>query len=623
MMRIRWIPMAATLFVASWLFACGDGSEPPTQEGPSAPSAPAAGTAGVSDPAVLAQLEATYGKNRLEVDPIGNSPPPGAKDSDVFLRWYGDSPKLLNANVRGDGNLTDALLSYCLLDFTQRHVKDPGKFAPGVADYVSVSADQRSIVVHLVPGIRWQFPAVDRNDPKYRWLVDLYATSPPELTADDVVFTISTILTPGVGGGGQRSLFDGAVVEALDRWTYRITWPEPNIYALQHGTALQHLVPRFLYGADESGKPFAADEFAAGFNQHWHNDKILGYGPYEFVRWERNVEFVIRRKDDFPVVKPALREIRWQILSDAEQAVLRLKGGQLDFTSLMPQQYHRYVDEAQDGSDFRGGRFTTKPYAPLRYFYIGWNERRKPFDDARVRRALSMSANRDEFLKTCFFGLGRLVESHVYPDHPFCNRDLAPTPFDLEGAAKLLAEAGFADADRDGVLERTVDGVATPLRVELIVLAESPELRALAAVYQADLKKIGVELTIAPMTFAEWQTRVQEKRAFDGYTGIWSQGWELDFEPIWHSKNAGPNQGNHVGYSNPEVDRLASEFKRTLDVETRRTMALRIQELIAADQPYTFLFAPRSITAYRNGLENVVIRTARPQLFSLPWHVAN
>jgi ABC-type oligopeptide transport system substrate-binding subunit len=102
-----------------------------------------------------------------------------------------------------------------------------------------------------------------------------------------------------------------------------------------------------------------------------------------------------------------MREIRWQILSDAEQAVLRLKGGQLDFTNLMPQQYHRYVEEAAEGSDFRGGRFTTKPYSPLRYFYIGWNERRPPLDDARVRRALSMAANREEMLKTCFFGLGR------------------------------------------------------------------------------------------------------------------------------------------------------------------------------------------------------------------------
>lgn len=612
----------AAAALASTLISCDGGDDAPSTP-VSTQAAVVAQPASISDPAVLARLEATYGANQLEPDPIGNAPPAGAKDDAVFLRWYGDSPKLLNANVRGDGNLTDALLSYCLLDFAQRHVKDPSKFAPGVADYAAVSPDQRSIVVHLVPGIRWQFPAVDRADPKYRWLVDLYATAPPELTSDDVVFTIETILTPNVGGGGQRSLFEGVKVEALDRHTYRLTWPEPNIYALQHGTAFQHLMPRFLYGADESGKPFPPDEFAAGFNQHWHNDKILGYGPYAFVQWERNVEFVLRRMDEFPIVHPALREIRWQILSDAEQAVLRLKGGQLDFTSLMPQQYHRYVEEAPEGSDFRGGRFTTKPYSPLRYFYIGWNARRKPLDDARVRRALSMSANREEMLKTCFFGLGRLVDSHVYPDHPFCNRDLKPVPFDLEGAAALLAEAGFTDADRDGVLERTTDGVTTPLRIELIVLAESPELRALAAVYQADLKKIGVDLTLAPMTFSEWQTRVQDKRAFDGYTGIWSQGWELDFEPIWHSKNAGPNQSNHVGYANAEVDRLAAEYKRTLDVDARKAMALRIQELIAQDQPYTFLFAPRSMTAYRNGLENVVIRTARPQLFSLPWHVAN
>jgi peptide/nickel transport system substrate-binding protein len=616
--RAHRVSSRVALLLAAWVAGCGESDEPTA-----ASPVSASRSAPLHDAATVAHLEATYGKNLLETDPIGNAPPANAKDTDVFLRWYGDSPKLLNANVRGDGNLADALLSYCLLDFAQRHVQDPSKFAPGVADYAAVSPDQRSLVVHLMPGIRWQFPAVDRADPKYRWLVDLYASAPPELTADDVVFTVTTILTPGVGGGGQRSIFDGVTVEALDRYTYRITWPQPNIYALQHGVSFQHLVPRFLYGADEHGKEFAPDELAAGFMAHWYNDKILGYGPYEFVSWERNVEFVLRRMDDFPVVRPAMREIRWQILSDAEQAVLRLKGGQLDFTNLMPQQYHRYVEEAAEGSDFRGGRFTTKPYSPLRYFYIGWNERRPPLDDARVRRALSMAANREEMLKTCFFGLGRLVESHVYPDHPFCNRALAPTRFDLEGAAKSLAQAGFTDADADGVLERTVDGVVTPLRIELIVLAESPELRALATVYQADLKKIGVELTLAPMTFAEWQTRVSEKRTFDGYTGIWSQGWELDFEPVWHSKNSGPNQGNHVGYANPEVDRLASEFKSTLDVDARKAMALRIQELIAQDQPYTFLFAPRSMTAYRTGLENVVIRTARPQLFSLPWHMAN
>jgi hypothetical protein len=213
--RAHRVSSRVALLLAAWVAGCGESDEPTA-----ASPVSASRSAPLHDAATVAHLEATYGKNLLETDPIGNAPPANAKDTDVFLRWYGDSPKLLNANVRGDGNLADALLSYCLLDFAQRHVQDPSKFAPGVADYAAVSPDQRSLVVHLMPGIRWQFPAVDRADPKYRWLVDLYASAPPELTADDVVFTVTTILTPGVGGGGQRSIFDGVTVEALDRYTY-------------------------------------------------------------------------------------------------------------------------------------------------------------------------------------------------------------------------------------------------------------------------------------------------------------------------------------------------------------------------------------------------------------------
>src|SRR5690606_35811659 len=87
------------------------------------------------------------------------------------------------------------------------------------------------------------------------------------------------------------------------------------------------------------------------------------------------------------------------------------------------------------------------------YGFIGWNNRRPPLDDARVRRALGLAIDRAEIVQTLRGGRGELAAGPIGPYHWSYDPDVAPLPFSPDSARTLLRAAGYADRDGNGVLE--------------------------------------------------------------------------------------------------------------------------------------------------------------------------
>ncbi|MBI4879405.1 MAG: hypothetical protein HY812_07055 [Planctomycetes bacterium] len=570
------------------------------------------------DQMTLAELDVAFGPNVLAADPAGLGPPPGVRDDTVLRRWFGSAPGALNALVANDANLVDSLIVYCCLDLALRHRDDPGKWAPGAADYASVTEDLSCVTVRLREGLRWQFPAVDRDDPRYSWLVELFADEPPELCAADVKFTHDVIMNPDAGVDHAHSYFEGSRVEILDRRTFRVHWERFYVYALETSISWTQILPQFLYARDEDGHAIPAEEFGKAFRQHWHNSRLCGYGPYEFVRMEPDTEIVLRRMDDFPVFRPAIQEIRWEIVRDGEATVLRMLDGQVDYNVFMPQQYRKYVLEAKEGSPFRGGRFRTKPYEKLEYIYLGWCCKRPPFDDARVRNAMSLAFHREAFLSKVYFDLAALVDSPVYYRHPHHNPDLPAIPFDLGKASKLLDEAGWGDQDGDGVRDKTIGEARRDLRFTMITFTDSTEFDTVLAVYREDLKKIGVDMQVERLPWGQFQKRVYVDQEVDAYTGLVGLGWEVDFYDYFHSQG-GSNGG---GFRDAEADELIVKYRETAAGDERLKLALRIQEILHREQPFTFFLRRIRMSAYQPWLENVEYAVARPQLLSFGWYRA-
>ncbi len=573
--------------------------------------------------ASIAELEKRFGKNLLAPDPDRVLPPKDAPDQGILRRWWGDRSNGFNVYLTNDANLVDALLVYVMHDFAPRWKNDPNRFAPGVADYASVSDDSKTVTLHIRPGIRWQFPVVDKDDPKHRWLVDRFAKEPPELTAEDIRFTLATIQDPEVDPSGYAAIYKGAKIEVIDPHTYQVVFDRPKVTAMSTAVGFDQVLAKFLYSRTEDGRELSGAELSHALAKPWYT-YLCGYGPYEFVRYDPNKEIVVRRKDDFPFCHPPIKELHWQIIPDQEQPILRLLGGEIDHTVFGPTQLKRYWIDAADGSEFKGGgKYSTDRYEKMEYSFIGWNHRRAPFDDARVRRALSLAFNRARFLDKCFGGFGALVDSHVWYKNPQHNPELAAMPFDLEFAAHLLDEAGFEDSNGDGVRERVEkdkDGKETRKDFAFTIkgVADSPEWADTLALYRDDLKRIGVDMKIVSLPWGTLRPQVYGEHDFDAFVGNTAIAWDPDFLPTYHSGEAKDGL-NVTGYSNPEIDELVEKHRECIDPEKRKELAWKIQEIVWRDQPVTFFIRRDRLAVFTDRLKNVGHAMARPQLVSFDW----
>ena len=123
-------------------------------------------------------------------------------------------------------------------------------------------------------------------------------------------------------------------------------------------------------------------------------------------------------------------------------------------------------------------------------------------------------------------------------------------------------------------------------------------------------RQIGVDVRISP---TKWALMLQKlrKQEFEACILGWGMDWKSDPFQIFHSSQADvPDSSNHVGYKNPEVDRLIEQLRVTLEPEEQAKIARQIHRLIYDDQPYTFLFSekadrrPGRATRQREVLQN-------------------
>ncbi len=219
------------------------------------------------------------------------------------------------------------------------------------------------------------------------------------------------------------------------------------------------------------------------------------------------------------------------------------------------------------------------------YTYIGYNMRRKPFDDPKVRRALGMAIDTDRIIEYVLYGQGERITGPFVKQTDFYNRNIKPLPYDPEGALQLLAQAGWHRGS-DGWLEK--DG--KKFQFTLITNNGNPIRKEVLAIAQDAWKQIGIDVRT---DILEWSVFIQErvnKADFDALVLGWSMGIEPDLYQIWHSSQTHPHQLNFVGFKNRQADDLIIRIRQEYDHDTQVKYCHRLHKIIAQEQPYTFLF---------------------------------
>ena len=441
------------------------------------------------------------------------------------------------------------------------------------------------------------------------------------VTGEDVIFSMKALKCPLVNAPFARVYFESIIdAKLLDPWTIRFTAREPY-FLNENVLGGIDALPRHYYDpegllqnvtvAELAGDYTKHEEqvrkFAQQFNQNYSRNP-MGSGPYKFKSWSTGQEVLLERdprywgigKEGIDQVYTNVRKAR--IINNTDAALVSLKAGDLDMLSLQPLQHLRQSSGARFEKDY-----AKHIYATPSYTYIGWNNDHPIFRDARVRQAMTYFTNRQQMVKTVLFDLGQVVDGPIYRFRPEYDESLFSHPYDPQQALRLLGEAGWKDSDGDGILDKVVDGQKIPFRFEIKFNSGNDIRKSVALALQDELRKHGIDANVRALDWTIYLDDIRNHK-FDAMILGWAMSVnEPDAYQVWHSSQAANKGSNMISYKNPRVDTILQEYRRTFDASKRIELYRDFQRILNEEQPYTFLFMQKAVTAVNRRFRGVEV----------------
>ena len=474
----------------------------------------------------------------------------------------------------------------CSAALAERNWENPEIFQPLLAESWKMSADHKVFHIKLRKGVLWQ---------RYTDPVTGQEVAPKEVTAEDFKFFVDVIKNEKVNCAPLRVYYqDLEEIKVLSPYEFTVKWKKAYYGSVASTLTLTPL-PRHFYLTP--GKPF---DGAAFNDDHRRNKMIVGCGPYRLVKWEKDRRLVFERTPDYfgtaYGIAPRIETLVFDVIKHPNTRFQALAGKKIDQLGLTPDQWIRRADVPM----FKNKSVSRLKYLLPSYTYIGYNQKNPLFRDKRVRRALTLLVDRKKLCRDVYFDLARIVNGPFFPESRYYNRNLKDLPFDPAQARKLLAEAGWRDADGDGILEK--DG--QKFSFTMLQIATSSVQQKMMPIIKESFAAAGIDMKIQNVEWSVYVRRLEERR-YDACCLGWMSGFDPDMYQIWHSSQRGAGGSNHIDYANPELDKLIVQMRETFDVEKRIKLAHEISAILHEDQPYTFLFCPYSLVALSSRYRNV------------------
>jgi peptide/nickel transport system substrate-binding protein len=425
---------------------------------------------------------------------------------------------------------------------------------PGLAESYDVSDDGLTITFHLRDGILWHDGA--------------------PFTSADLMFQYEMMRHPEVPSAYKEPFLQIAEATAPDEKTFVVRYDQPYAPALVRVGYMTGLPKHLL-----------RDVKPSELIRHPLSRKPVGTGPYIFDEWKSQSHITVGANPTYYKGRPYISRIRTQIIPDSATQFLEAKAGNIDMMGLTPIQFTRQTDDPYFKEKYAKYRYLANAYT-----YLGYNLKRDIFKDVRVRQALTYAIDKQEIVDAVLLGLGRPATGPYKPGTWAYDDRVKRYPFDPEKAKATLEEAGWVDGDGDGVRERE----GKPLAFTIVTNQGNDQRKKAAEIIQRRFAAIGVKADIRVLEWSSFIENYINNRDFDATILGWSLGLDPDGYDIWHSSKTGQREFNFVSYANAEVDDLLEKGRRTFDIDKRKAAYSRIQQILADEQPYTFLYYPEA-----------------------------
>ena len=300
--------------------------------------------------------------------------------------------------------------------------------------------------------------------------------------------------------------------------------------------------------------------------------KPVGTGPYQLENWSHGAALTLLKWDGYRnpgAVK--LRKATFKFISDPAAQITALLAGDVDaFPRVNTKGYAQLKDNPKFQVQLNGSRAKT---------ILAINNKKKPLDDVRVRRAIAAAVDRKAVIDGSYEGLGVPIGSHYVPGAFGYVDTTGVNPYNPDKAKALLKEAG----------------ITTPLELSLI-LPPVPYARQGGEIIAAELAKVGIVAKIQNVEWAQWLSGVYKNHDYD-LTII------SHVEPFDLNNFSKPDY--YWGYHSARFDTLYTEAKNAARPADRAKLLGEVQRLIADDCVHAFLYQPQWVTIANKGVKGL------------------
>lgn len=435
---------------------------------------------------------------------------------------------------------------------------------------------------NIIEGLATDWEPIDENTYEFKLREGVTFHDGEPFTADVVKANLERILDKAVASP-RYFLFEMITdIEVVDEYTVRITTEYPFAPLLAH---LSH-----NGGAMASPKAIEADYAAMEDGKDPGSvisNNPVGTGFFKFESWDTGNKIKLVKNDDYWGDKVHLDSVTFKVVPESTTRIADLERGFVHIT-----------DKVQpiEVAEINNGDYATvlqKPSSSLSY--IGFNTEKAPFDNPKVRQAISMMINKDEIIEGVYEGFGIPANSPLAPGIFGYNEDAKPLEHNVGEAKKLMEEAGFADGFKTTVWAND----------------DNPQRIDMAIILQNSLKELNIDVEIEQMEFGTYLDKTAS-----GEHDMFILGWsnptgDADYGTyaLFHSSQKG-EPGNRSFYENADVDALLDEGRREADPDARIEIYNKVQEHLIEDAPMIYIHHEEYLLGVSNNVKGFAIDTS-------------
>ena len=456
------------------------------------------------------------------------------------------------------------IMAYELIYEPLVHYGEQGEILPGLAESWDISSDGKVYTFHLQQGVVFSdgtpFDAEAAKFSLLRWQKKHNA-----ITASRAMESI----------------------DILDSQTIQVSYSVsfyPILNEFSYPRPVRFLSPSAVEPAGDPEGSFVAP---------------IGTGPWMVQDYVKDQGATLVKNPQYWGEQPQLDQMVLKVIPDAQTRIMALQSGEVDAIGAGGANVPLESLPILEGDP----HITVHRTLSTQSFFVIFKYDRPPFDDLRVRQAVSSAINKASIVDDLFDGVGQAAQGLFPPTVAYVTEENSPCyPYDPEKARALLAEAGWEDRDGDGIVERE----GTPLKLTLVLQVEEyPSWKPICEIIQSDLAGIGMQINLILLERAAyydrlWKTGEYNLILYRTYQDSWNPHGFLASLFQSDAKEGKPA----IAYGSEELDALIDQTLATSGApDERQALYDRLFAMLYEEAACVPIYYPERIVAIQSRFE--------------------